>query len=194
MSSYVASGYVAANYYTDIDVNGLSVDWLTFIITISQSYLTHIGGVRYNLDIEKLRNDLKIIESTEEGIAFPQTHNRNAPTTLSGVTYAQTLEVIAPYAIRFEDTGVFYMVSCSGANHNLGDITIFDGAMSMVIGNSAGLQSVNTGGGGGATASDVWSYVARTLTPNVPTAQENAQAVVDHPETLTTRKFIGYQP
>lgn len=32
------------------------------------------------------------------------------------------------------------------------------------------------------------------VTQTAPTAQENAQAVADHPETLTVHKYIGFQP
>lgn len=181
MSSYVAPGYVASGYYTDQIVDGISINWMTFVLTISQSYLTPLGGIRYDLDIEKLRNDLKNIEDSEDGIAFSPTHNRNAPTTLSGVTYVQSLEMLAPYTITFENTGTPYTVLPSGANHNLADVTNFDGGMSMIVGNSAGLQSVNTGGGGGATASEIWTYGTRTLTssfPSVPSAADNAAATI----------------
>ena len=181
MASYVAPDYVASGYYTDQIVDGISINWLTFVLTISQSYLTPLGGIRYALDIEKFRNDLKNIEDSEDGVVFPPTHNRNAPTTLSGVTYTQSLEMLAPYTITFESTGTPYLVLPSGANHNLADVTNFDGGMSMIVGNSAGLQTVNTGGGGGATASEIWTYGTRTLTsafPDVPTAEENAAATI----------------
>jgi len=125
----------------------ISIDWTTFEIYIPQSYLTSLGGTAYQLNIETLRNDLKNIEDSDEGMPFSGTHNRNAPSTLSGVTYAQTFEVIAPYTITFENTGTPYVVSCVGANHNLADVTNFDGGMSLIIGNSAGLQVVSSGSG-----------------------------------------------
>lgn len=182
----------------------VTIDWATFIIHVPQAALTPLGGGRFGLDIEAFRNTLKNIEDTDEGMPFSVTHARNAPVLLSGVTYAQTFEILPPYTVSFENTGTPYIVVPSGANHNLGDKTNFDGGMSLVIGNAAGLIAVSTSGttgptvaeiaaevwshinrtltsagAGGATAAEVWSYGARTLTssPVPPTAAENAAAV-----------------
>jgi hypothetical protein len=146
----------------------ISINWLTKVISIPQSYLTLISGIRYNLDIEKFRNDLKNLEDTEEGLPYSDTHARNKPVTLSGVQYAQTFEVLAPYTISFENTGTPYVVVATGANHNIGDVTNFDGGMSLVVGNSGGLiiNTVNIGGGVGTVAEvadAVWNAVASSF-------------------------------
>ena len=125
----------------------ISINWLTRVIYIPQDYLTPLGGVGYRLDIESFRNDLKNIEDSEEGIIHPETHTRNAPSILSGVTYAQLFKVINNYTITFQNTGIPYVVFPVGANHNIGDVTNFDGGMSLVIGNSAGLIVVSSSGG-----------------------------------------------
>jgi len=144
----------------------ISIDWTTFEIYIPQSYLTSLGGTAYQLNVETLRNDLKNIEDSDEGMPFSGTHNRNAPSTLSGVTYAQTFEVISPYTITFQNTGTPYVVSCVGANHNLGDVTNFDGGMSLIIGNSAGLQVVTSGSG--VTAQDKTDIINGVLYTVIP--------------------------
>lgn len=131
----------------------LSIDWLTKVISVPQADLTSLGGGVYELDVEDLRLWLKDIEDGEDGMAQPDTHRRNAPVTLAGVTYAQTFEIINGYTVAFQNTGTPYLIKCVGGNHNLGDVTIFDGGSSLLIGNSAGLQLVSTGGG-----SDVWSH------------------------------------
>lgn len=145
----------------------ISIDWVTKIIHIPQSYLT-LSGSRYKLDIETFRNDLKNIEDSDEGLPYPDTHRRNAPVTLSGVVYTQTFEILSPYTVSFENTGTPYVVVVEGANHNIADVTNFDGGMSLVIGNSAGLivNTVNIGGGVGTVsevADAVWNAVASSF-------------------------------
>lgn len=130
----------------------ISIDWATRVISIPQSFLTLISGVRYSLDVEDLRLALKDIEDGEDGMSFDDTHTRNAPVTLGGVTYAQTFEIINGYTVEFENTGTPYTVVVTGGNHNLGDVTTFDGGCSLVIGNSAGLIVVETGISGLTTA------------------------------------------
>jgi hypothetical protein len=146
----------------------ISINWLTKVISIPQSYLTFVSGIRYTLDIEKLRNDLKNLEDSEEGLPYPDTHARNKPVTLSGVVYAQTFEVLSPYTVTFENTGTPYVVVAEGANHNIGDVTNFDGGMSLVVGNSGGLivNTINIGGGVGTVAEvadAVWNAVAASF-------------------------------
>jgi len=157
----------------------ISVNWATKVIFVPQAFLTSQGGSKYLLDINTLRNSLKDIEDSDDGMAYPDTHRHSTESVLSGVTYSRQLEIINGYTVIFENTGTPYIVSCSGANHNLADVTNFDGGMSMIVGNSAGLQTVNTAGGGGATAAEVWAYGSRTLTSAVaPTAEQNATATL----------------
>jgi hypothetical protein len=122
----------------------ISIDWATQIITVPQSYLTHISGALYELDVDQLRLDLKDIEDSEEGMAFPDTHRHNTAVTLSGVTYARTVEIINGYTVTFENGN--YSVRCVGANHNIGDVKNVN-SVSLIIGNAAGLISVSSGSG-----------------------------------------------
>ena len=132
----------------------ITIDWGQRIINVPQADLTALGGTVYELDVDAFRLTLKDLEDDEAGMAYPDTHRHNTEVTLSGVTYARTFEIINQYTVSFENTGTPYLVSCVGANHNLGDVTNFDGGASLLIGNSAGLI-VKTVGSGLSTPQDI---------------------------------------
>jgi hypothetical protein len=134
----------------------ISVNIGTKIIYIPQSYLTFVSGVQWTLDTNQLRLDLRDWEDSEEGIIADVTHNHATSITLSGVTYSRFLEIINGYQVEFEDTGAHYTVICQGTNHNLADVMVLN-AVNLIIGNSAGLIEVATGGTG-TTAQEVWEY------------------------------------
>jgi hypothetical protein len=52
--------------------------------------------------------------------------------------------VINGYTVTFQDVGTPYTVRCAGANHNIADVKTVN-QVSLIIGNSAGLQVVETG-------------------------------------------------
>lgn len=122
----------------------LSINWLTKVIFIPQADLTNLGGGIYELDVNAFRLELKDIEDSEIGQVFPATHQHNTEVTLSGVTYARTVEIINGYTIEFENGS--YTVKCVGANHNIGDVKVVN-SVSLLIGNSAGLITVVSGSG-----------------------------------------------
>lgn len=122
----------------------ISIDWPTKVIAIPQSYLTNLGGGVYELDVDQFRLDLKDLEDSETGMAFPSTHNHNTTVTLSGVTYSRTFEIINGYTVEFENGS--YTVSCVGANHNIADVKVVN-SVSLLIGNSSGLIQVTSGSG-----------------------------------------------
>lgn len=128
----------------------ISINWATKVITIPQADLISLGGGIYELDVDDFRLGLKDLEDSEAGQVFPATHNHNTAVTLSGVTYARTVEIINGYTVLFEDVGTPYTVKCTGANHNIADVKVVN-QVSLIVGNSAGL--VQIGGGG----SDPWS-------------------------------------
>lgn len=135
----------------------ISIAWGTRTINVPQSDLTLVSGTLYELDVDWFRLQLKDLEDGDEGMAYPDTHRHNTAVTLSGVTYARTFEIINQYTVTFENTGSPYTVRMTGANHNIADVTNFDGSVSLIVGNSAGLIVTNTGGGG-ATAAQVWQH------------------------------------
>jgi hypothetical protein len=134
----------------------ITINWATKVISVPQAELTLLSGNLYELDVDVFRLALKDIEDNVDGIVFLATHRHNTQVTLSGVTYARTFEIINGYTVTFEDTGTPYTISCTGANHNLADVTNFNGSYSLIVGNSAGL--IVTSSGGGSTASDIWNY------------------------------------
>ena len=123
----------------------ISINWSTKGITVPQADLTLISGSLYELDVNAFRLELKGIEDSEEGMAFPSTHRHNTEVVLSGVTYARTFEVINGYTVTFQDTGSPYAVRCAGANHNLADVKNVN-QVSLIVGNSAGLVASSGAG------------------------------------------------
>lgn len=119
----------------------ITIDWgNTFIINVPKADLTLVSGTLYDLDTEVFRQALKDLEDDEAGIAFPDTHNRNAPVTVAGITYAQTLEVLSPYSVQFEDGT--YTVRLIGSNNNIFDVEngiLVQNTVSVIPTNSAGL-------------------------------------------------------
>jgi len=129
----------------------ITINWATKVIYVPRLYLTDLGGGIYEFDVNAFRLALRDLEDSNEGIAFPPTHRHNTTVTLSGVTYARTVEIINGYTIEFE-TGL-YTVKCVGANHNIADVKVVN-SVSLLIGNSAGLIE----GGGG----NMWNEVIET--------------------------------
>lgn len=140
----------------------LSINWSTRVITVPQADLSIVSAGLYELDVDAFRLALKDIEDSEEGMAFPPTHRHNTEVTLSGVTYARTFEIINGYTVTFQSVGTPYTVRCVGANHNIGDVKNVND-VSLIIGNSAGLITVATGGSSGPSAGDIAAAVAALL-------------------------------
>ncbi len=122
----------------------ISIDWGTRIIYIPQSYCTFVSGIVYELDVNQLFLDLKDHEDSEDGQIYPDILTNNPEATLSGDTFARVVKIINGYTVTFEDVGSHWTVKCTGANHNLADVTNFD-AVNLIVNNSAGLiRSDNT--------------------------------------------------
>jgi len=122
----------------------LSVNWRTKVITIPQSDLDFVSGTLYGLDTNVFRLALKDIEDSEEGIPFLDTHRHNTEVTVSGVTFARTLEIINGYTVEFEEGQ--YSVLLSGSNNNIFDVAggiLVQNQVQIISANSAGL--VNSG-------------------------------------------------
>jgi len=119
----------------------ITINHATGVISVPQSFLTSLGGVFYELDVDAFRLALKDLEDDANGMQLPDTHRHNTQIILSGVTYARTVEIINGFTVEFEDGQ--YVVTCVGANHNLADVKVAN-QVSLIIGNSAGL--IVTGG------------------------------------------------
>jgi len=139
----------------------ITIDWATRIIAIAQADLAPVSATLYELDVDAFRLALKDIEDSEAGAVFPDTHRHNTAVTLAGVTYARTVEIINGYTVSFQDTGSPYTVRAVGANHNLGDVTNFDGNVSLITGNAAGLITVASGSGLSVEQSEMLAALAK---------------------------------
>lgn len=129
---------------TTIDYSGA-----TKRIIIPQADLTLISGSLYELDTDVLRTDLKALEAAETGIVWQDTHTRNAPYTVGGITYTQSIEILNStnssntdvYEIFFSPDTT-YSVRLKGSNNNVFDIqnAILANTVTQVLPqNSAGL-------------------------------------------------------
>ena len=114
----------------------ISINWLTQVIFVPQSYLTNLGGGIYELDTNQFRLDLKDLEDDEEGVSFIDTHRHNTEVILSGVTYARVFEIINGYTITFEN--LQYAVNLINSNNNISDVVNVN-QVSVRSFNSAGL-------------------------------------------------------
>lgn len=128
----------------------ITINWSTKVINVPQADLLSLGGGIYELDVDDFRLELKNLEDSEAGMAFPDTHRHNTEVVLGGLTLARVVEIINGYTVTFEDGQ--YAVSLVGANNNIADVTNVN-QVSVRANNSAGLI-VAGGGGGGASWDD----------------------------------------
>lgn len=175
----------------------ITINFNTRVINVPKSFMTAISATLYELDVNALRLALKDIED-EDGITYPDTHRHNTEVVLAGTTYARSVEFINGFTITFEDGQ--YAVRCVGANHNISDVKNLN-QVSLIIGNSAGLQTVNTGGGVGTVAQvadAVWNAIASNyLTAGSTGAKLNAAGSAGDPwstdlSTYNTAGTAGY--
>lgn len=121
----------------------ITITWGTKIIYVPQDYLAPpvTGEVAYTMDLEQFRLDLKDLEDSLDGMAFPDTHVHATEVVLSGVNYSRFIIITNGFTVEFEDGQ--YAVAPYGANSNLIDVKIVN-QVSLVCNNSAGLQIVET--------------------------------------------------
>jgi hypothetical protein len=116
----------------------LGIDWPNRLILVPQADLTPLGPGLFQLDLNAFRLELKDREDDVDGMVYLDTHRHNTETTLSGTTFARSVEIINGYRVEFEDVGGPYTVVVSGGNHNIADVKIVN-QVSLVVNNSAGL-------------------------------------------------------
>lgn len=118
-----------------------SINWITGEITISRTGMTLLQAspeIR-QLDTATLFTELKDAEASAEGAPWPDTQRHNLAYTISGVTYVQSIEIIPPYFITFEDGQ--YRVILNGSNNNIIDVAT-NNQVGVLGNNSAGLIDV----------------------------------------------------
>lgn len=137
----------------------ISIDWGTRTIYVPKAYTALVSGppneIR-EMDINTFRLDLKSLESSDEGMGYPITHNHNTEVLLGGVTYARIVEMINGYTVTFEDGQ--YAINLIGANSNIADVVNVN-QTSVRSFNAAGLI-VTTGDGASPAdiATAVWNH------------------------------------
>ncbi len=126
----------------------LTIDPITRVINVPQSYLTLISGTLYELDTDQFRLDLKVIEASEGGIIFEKTHDHNTEVTVAGTTFARSVKILLPYSVEFEDGQ--YTIVLQGSNNNIFDVAnsiLLQNQVQIISTNSAGLITVVSGSG-----------------------------------------------
>ncbi len=146
----------------------VSINWTTQVISIPRADMpvVQVTPEVRELDIRWLKDQLKLLEESTEGIIYPDTHNHIPETTMSGVVFASMIEIINGYTITFENA--HYAVNIFGGNSNLGDV-INRNDVSFQTQNSAGMIIVTSGSGLSQTEHD--------KVMSIPTAPDNADAV-----------------
>lgn len=125
----------------------ISVNWGTLVINVPKLDMPVIQASPFEirqLDVNGFRLELKALESSAEGVTSLRTHNHVTETTLAGISYARSVEIINGYTVEFEDGQ--YGVSLIGANNNILDVKVGN-QVSVLGNNSAGLinsEAINT--------------------------------------------------
>lgn len=164
----------------------ISVDPATYVITIPKADTTFVGtnaATGYEIrsyDEYALMRELADYLDSEAGIGLPVAFTHATQVTISGIVYARSLLFLAPYTITFE-TGAYQVKLNGGTNNNMLDV-LNPNNMSVIAANSAGLQTVATGGSSGPTAAEtaaaVWGATTRTLSALGITQEQIATAVL----------------
>lgn len=114
----------------------ISIDWDTGVISINKVDMTLVATALYELDLDALRDTLRELEGTAEGILYPYTHNHVQPATVGNVTFSRRVIFVNGYTVEFEDDQ--YGVNVFGANTNLAEVLVRN-QVSVNTSNSAGL-------------------------------------------------------
>lgn len=138
----------------------ISINWVSKVIFVPQSYLTRSGLNAFQLDVNQFRMDLNSLQASPEGMSFDTTHSHNTTVTIAGVTLARVVELINGYTVLFENGS--YTVDLINANTNIGDFSIFN-QVRINSNNSAGLQVVETGSGLSIEQDDTLNFIKGKL-------------------------------
>lgn len=164
-----------------------TIDWGTKIITVEQADMVQTQTSPpidiYQLNVNDLHEDLRLLEASALGMANVRTHTYRAPVTLSGVTYARLMEIINGYTVEFSPDGSTtpYVVQVVGGNSNVGDVIRPQPGVSVQVANSAGLQdaeSLQAASFANAVSIDTTSSFSGTTFP-VGTRQNPVNNVAD---------------
>lgn len=126
----------------------ISIEWDSKIINVPRNALVSLGNDLYELHIDVFRRELNALQASAAGMAYPDTHNHQAPVPLGGLSLSRVVEIINGYRVVFEDGQ--YAVNLTGANSNIANVTNVN-QVSVRSSNSAGLISSGTDTAAGIT-------------------------------------------
>lgn len=122
-----------------------TVNWLTgeiFILRADMPVIQASPEIR-ELDTDAFFDDLKNLEASLYGMPWPDTQRHSLSYIISGISYAQGIEIIPPYFVTFEDGQ--YRVNLVGSNNNIADVATAN-QVGILSNNSAGLIETGTSG------------------------------------------------
>jgi len=120
----------------------ISIDWNTAAFSIPQADLTPVTGTLYELSTETVfRAGVNEIMASEEGIVFTDPLIHNTEVTVSGTTFARTIEVTNGYSVTFTPDSQ-WSVRLVDSNNNLFDVEngiLNQNQVQVIAQNSGGL-------------------------------------------------------
>lgn len=154
----------------------ISVNPGTYVITIPKADTTLVGTnaatgyeVRSYNEYALMRELADYLDS-ESGMFLPNAFTHATQVTIAGIVYARSVLFLSPYTITFED-GTYQVGLNGGTNSNLLD-RLNPNSVSVIGANSAGLQTVATGGSTGPTAAEIAAQVIEQIEASAIVAKE----------------------
>ena len=125
----------------------LTIDPATKTITVPQGDLTLVSGTLYEMDTEQFRTYMNALMDDEDYMWMDDYATRNAPVTVAGTTFAQTIEIINGWSITFSPDSQ-WSVRLAGSNNNFFDVEnsiLNQNQVQVIAQNSAGLIITDCG-------------------------------------------------
>lgn len=140
----------------------MDMTWGTRVINVyrdTDTFFTLESGVVYDMDVDGFRLALKELETSEDGIVFPDAHRHNTTVTLGTLVLARVVEIINGFTVQFWPDDSHWTANILGANNNI-DVVKATGVdfVDTRQNNSAGLI-VGPGADAADIASAVWSHL-----------------------------------
>jgi hypothetical protein len=147
-----------------------SVDWITGEVVVSRADMPviQVSPEVRQLNTSEFFTELKDLEASTEGAPWPDIQRHFVEYTVSGITYAEAIIIIAPYFITFEDGQ--YAVSLRESNNNIIDVAT-QNQVSILGNNSAGLIDVPI------TETDKQDIIDRVFTRVIETGETFEEAL-----------------
>ena len=168
-----------------------AIDWSTGVVTVPQSDLSFVSGTLYAQDTRAFWEEIKALEASEVGMPFIDIQQHASETTIAGITYAQSIEIINGYTVTFQDAQ--YATRLDGSNNNIFDEGVINrNQVSVIPTNSAGLittkQVADSAFLDGRTFIDTIDGTAGTTYPQGTTA-DPVDNLTDAQSIITVRRL-----